>query len=119
MKSGIVLFAHGSRDRDWARPFNQLAETVRQEHDGPVMLAYLELMSPTLDEAIGAFARDGVTTARVVPVFLGQGGHVKEDLPKLAAAAQKKYGVTVRLDPPIGEQPDVIKAIAAAIARSK
>ena len=117
MKSGIVLFAHGSRDRDWARPFNQLAETVRKKHDGPVTLAYLELMSPTLDEAIRALARDGVSTVRVVPVFLGQGGHVKEDLPRLAAEAQKKYGVTVRLDPPIGEQPDIIEAIAAAITR--
>jgi len=118
LKSGIVLFAHGSRDRDWARPFEQLADTLRK--NGPVALAYLEFMSPPLEEAIGALARDGVTTIRVVPVFLGQGGHVKEDLPKLVAAAEKKHaGVTIRLEPAIGEQPSVIEAIAAAIARGK
>ena len=114
MSSGIVLFAHGSRDRDWARPFQQLAEILRTKHDGPVVVAYLELMSPTLDEAIAGL---GAKNIRVVPVFLGQGGHVKEDLPKLVAAAQKKHGVTIRLEPAIGEQPTVIEAIAAAIAR--
>ena len=119
MTYGIVLFAHGSRDRDWARPFNQLRDAVGSKHDGPVTVAYLEFMSPTLDAAIGALAREGITTVRVVPVFLGQGGHVKDDLPKLAAAAQKKYGVTIRLDPAIGEQPAIIEAIAAAVTRGQ
>jgi sirohydrochlorin cobaltochelatase len=114
---GIVLFAHGSRERDWARPFNQLADILRTKLGGPVVVAYLEAMPPTLEEAVAALARDGVDAIRVVPVFLGQGGHVKEDLPKLVASAQKKHGVTVRLDPAIGEQASVIEAIAAAIAR--
>ena len=118
MKSGIVLFAHGSRDRDWARPFRELAETLRKKLDGPVELAYLEFMEPTLEQAIAALARNGVKAIRVVPVFLGQGGHVKEDLPKLIAAALEKHGgVSIHLEPAIGEQPIVIEAIAAAIAR--
>ena len=115
MKSGIVLFAHGSRDSDWARPFEQLADRLRTKVDGPIVVAYLEFMSPTLDDAI---ARLGTNDVRVVPIFLGQGGHVKKDLPKLVAAAQKKHaGVTIRLEPAIGEQRVVIEAIAAAIAR--
>lgn len=119
MKSGIVLFAHGSRERDWARPFQQLADTLRKKVDGPVTVAYLEQMSPTLEEAIAGFARDAVKSIRVVPVFLGQGGHVKADLPKLVAAAQEKHGVSVSLEPAIGERSSVIDAIAAAIARGK
>ena len=113
MKPGIVLFAHGSRDRDWARPFRQLADTLRKS--GPVELAFLEFMQPSLEEAIASLARDGVQEIRVVPVFLGQGGHLKEDLPKLVAKAQRK-GLSIRLEPAIGEQPSVIEAIAAAIA---
>lgn len=114
MTSGIVLFAHGSRDRDWARPFQQLADTLRTKVDGPVVVAYLELMSPTLDEAIASL---GTNDVRVVPVFLGQGGHVKEDLPKLIADARKKHpGVKIRLEPAIGEQRAVIAAIATVIA---
>lgn len=117
--SGLILFAHGSRDAEWARPLKQLADTLRAKVDGPVVVAYLEQMAPTLDEAIAALAQDGVSAIRVVPVFLGQGGHVKDDLPKLAANARQKFPqVKIRLDTPIGEQKPVIDAIAAAIAAS-
>ena len=117
MKEGIVLFAHGSRDPEWARPFEQLAVTLSRKVGGPVKLAYLELMQPSLDQAIAALVSEGANTIRVVPVFLGQGGHVKEDLPKLLAAARKRHsGIEFSLDAPIGEQATVIEAIAAAIA---
>src|SRR5205085_9840654 len=85
LKQGIVLFAHGSRDPHWARPFEQLAAALAKKIDAPVSLAYLELMPPSLDQAIAALVKDGASTIRVVPVFLGPGGHVKEDLPRLLA----------------------------------
>ena len=118
LKSGIVLFAHGSRDRDWARPFRSLADTLRRKVDATVELAYLEFMEPTLEQAIGTLARDGVDAVRVVPVFLAHGAHLKTDLPRLAADAGKKFPhVKIDLEPAIGEQSIVIEAIAAAIAR--
>ena len=118
MSEGIVLFAHGSRDREWARPFEALAATLATKGKGPVALAYLELMQPPLDAAIAALVKQGATSIRVVPVFLGAGGHVKEDLPWLVARARTDHPkLTIHLDAPIGEQSPVIEAIAAAIAR--
>ena len=117
MKQGIVLFAHGSRDPQWARPFEQLAATLAKKADARVQLAYLELMQPSLDQAIAALVKDGADNIRVVPVFLGPGGHVREDLPKLLAAARGRHpAIVFSLDAPIGEQAAVIEAIAAAIA---
>ena len=117
MKAGIVLFAHGSRDRDWARPFEQLAASVSSRVDGPVRLAYLELMQPSLEDAIGTLVREGVTLIRVVPVFLGAGAHVKDDLPRQVASARAQHPkVVIELEASIGEQPALIEAIAAAIA---
>ena len=119
MSAGIVLFAHGSRDPEWARPFEQLAASVARTTQQPVALAYLELMRPPLDEAISALLKKGVTSIRVVPVFLGQGGHVKEDLPRLVSRARESHTqIAITLEPAIGEQPAVIDAIAAAITRS-
>ncbi|HUQ76118.1 MAG TPA: CbiX/SirB N-terminal domain-containing protein [Burkholderiales bacterium] len=118
MKDGIVLFAHGSRDPQWARPFEELAATLSLKTSAVVRVAYLELMQPTFADAITALAAEGITAVRVVPVFLGQGGHTKQDLPKLVAAARDRHpGIDISLDPPIGEQRSVIEAIAAAIAR--
>lgn len=116
MKSGIVLFAHGSRDREWARPFETLAATLAAKVKGPVALAYLESMQPALADAIATLVQQGATSIRVVPVFLGAGGHVKEDLPRLVARARALHPrLAIRLEAPIGEQRAVIEAIAAAI----
>lgn len=115
MKEGIVLFAHGSRDPEWSRPFERIAAQLSQ--DFLVRVAYLELMRPTLGEALASLAAAGAQCVRIVPVFLGQGGHVKEDLPRLlAAAGAAQPGLKLILEKPIGEQPQVIAAIAAAIS---
>ena len=116
MKDGIVLFAHGSRDASWARPFEEIASQLSREY--PVRLAYLEQMRPTLHEAIASLASDGVDSIRVVPLFLGAGGHVKEDLPRLVSAARAAHpGLQITLEDPIGERPEVIVAIADALRR--
>ena len=118
MKQGIVLFAHGSRDAAWARPFEALQALVADSlPDQEVRLAYLEHMKPSLGEALEALARAGVGSARVVPLFFGLGGHLRQDLPRLVADARKNIDIVI--DAPIGEQTSVIRAIAAAIASGK
>lgn len=115
MKEGIVLFAHGSRDPEWARPFESIASQLSTQF--LVRVAYLELMRPSLGEAVAALAAAGVKSIRVVPLFLGPGGHVKEDLPRLAAQAGGAHpDVKLILEKPIGEQPALLEAIATAIA---
>jgi sirohydrochlorin cobaltochelatase len=53
-----------------------------------------------------------------VPLFLGAGGHVKDDLPPLVSAARAAHpGLAITLEDPIGERPEVIVAIADALRR--
>jgi sirohydrochlorin cobaltochelatase len=113
LKQGLILFAHGSRDPRWARPFKRIAALLSKKF--LVRVAYLERMRPTLAEALGEFERKKVSSVRIVPLFLGAGGHVRKDIPRLVAAA--KPSVKVTIDPPIGEQAAVVKAIAAAISK--
>jgi len=69
-------------------------------------------------EANEAQIAEGATAIRVVPVFLGTGAHVAQDLPRLVERARTNHPrVAITLEPPIGEQPAVIDAIAAAIIR--
>lgn len=116
--SAIVLFAHGSRSGAWAEPFQALLSQVRAQASGQrVELAFLELMEPSLSACAAALYADGVRELRVVPVFLGMGGHLKEDLPRLVDSVRAGHpDLSVRVDPPIGEQNGVIGAIARAIA---
>jgi len=116
LTDGIVLFAHGSREPEWARPFERIAARLRTEF--LVELAYVERMKPTLEEAVASLASMGAKRVRIVPVFLGEGGHVREDLPKLAAAARARHpGVEIVLEQTIGERQEVTDAIAAVISK--
>jgi sirohydrochlorin cobaltochelatase len=115
LKEGIVLVAHGSRDPEWSRPFERIAASLAQRLPAvSVGLAYLE-HGPSLDETVTAMVAKGVASVRVVPLFLGPGGHVREDVPKLVADSARA-GVSITLEKPIGEQSKVIEAIASAIS---
>ncbi|MCC6194271.1 MAG: CbiX/SirB N-terminal domain-containing protein [Burkholderiales bacterium] len=103
--TGLILFVHGARDARWREPFDRLARKVEAARpDLAVTLAFLELMQPDLLTAAGALAARGCRSLRIVPVFLGQGGHVREDLPEAVNALRERYpGLEVELRIAIGE----------------
>ncbi len=112
--AGLILFAHGSRDPRWAEPFERLRTKIASRApDLPIVLAYLELMPPDLAAAVDELAKRGCTALTIVPLFFGQGSHVRDDLPRLAADVQRDHpGVAVRLARTIGESHSVLDAIA-------
>ena len=114
---GIVLFAHGARDPEWARPFEQLRDRVRASRpEYPIALAYLEAMSPTLEQAIDALCQEGASTIIVFPLFMAQGGHLKHDLPKILADIRgARPHVPIALETALGDMPEVLDAIAGWI----
>ncbi|MEY3296336.1 MAG: cobalamin [Pseudomonadota bacterium] len=116
MTHGLILFAHGARDPRWAAPFEAVAATVRAARPGlPVRLAFLEFMVPTLPEAGGALVAAGCSHLTVLPMFLGAGGHVRQDLPRLLDGLRAAHpGLQVVLQPAVGEIDSVVAAMAAA-----
>jgi sirohydrochlorin cobaltochelatase len=112
---GIVLFGHGARDARWAEPFARLAEKLRVAHGdaGPVSLAFLELMQPDLPGAIASQVAAGCATLTVVPVFFGQGGHVRRDLPAVLDVCRAAHpGVQISCASAVGEDDSVLDAVA-------
>jgi sirohydrochlorin cobaltochelatase len=109
----IILFAHGARDPAWAEPLRRMqAAILALDPTARVELAFLELMRPTLDEAVDALAEIGDIV--IVPAFIAAGSHLKRDLPQQAAAAMDRHRhLNIRIAPPIGDSPAVIAAIAA------
>jgi sirohydrochlorin cobaltochelatase len=114
VSSALVLFAHGARDPEWAEPFRAIAARVAASRkDLAVKLAFLELQSPSLTEAIAELAAAGHTTIHIAPLFMAQGGHLKKDVPALLAEIGKRQpALTIRLLPAIGEVPGLRDAIA-------
>ncbi|HLX03089.1 MAG TPA: CbiX/SirB N-terminal domain-containing protein [Trinickia sp.] len=112
---GIVLFGHGARDPRWAEPFERLAGKLRAAREataGPVSLAFLELMTPDLPTAIAEQVAGGCVEITVVPVFFGQGGHVRRDLPNVIDVCRAAHpGVEIRCAVAAGEDDAVLDAI--------
>jgi sirohydrochlorin cobaltochelatase len=117
--SALVLFAHGSRDPEWVRPFEFLRDTVRRQTPHlPVALAYLESATPDLNLCIRTLAADGVTAIRVLPLFLAMGRHLRSDIPALAARVKLDYpGLNIEFLPALGEAPEFVAALGAIASR--
>lgn len=112
---GIVLFAHGSRDPEWARPFESLRERVREVRpEYPIELAYLDFLKPTLEEAIRRVIERGASAITVYPMFMAAGGHLRQDLPRLVEAIRAEHPhVPIALETSVGEVPEILDVMAA------
>ena len=116
-KSGVILFAHGSRDPLWRLPIDAVAERMRaQKANLPVAVAFLELTEPDLPHTVELLMKQGVAHVRIVPMFLGVGRHAREDLPDLVRGLTQAYPqMSFELLPAIGEHP-AMTALMADIA---
>lgn len=112
-KTGILLLAHGSRDEQWRQPFLEIQNEVSHLHGGPVSLSFLEHMKPAFADCVIELANRGVTTIRVVPLFLATGGHIRSCVPQLVSQAQIAHPeLSFQTLPPLGESRALISAFA-------
>jgi len=114
VNKALVLFAHGARAASWAAPFERLRDlTQARTPDVAVSLAFLELMEPRLPERVAALTAEGITDITVVPVFLGQGGHVLRDLPLMVDQLRIDYPrATINVVEAAGENAAVLNALS-------
>jgi sirohydrochlorin cobaltochelatase len=116
MTQGLLLIAHGARDPRWALPFEDIARRIRAQRTHlAVELSFLEFMAPDLPAAGERLVLAGCTSIAVLPLFLGAGGHVRKDLPRLIdIVATRHPTVAISLAPAVGEIDSVVAAMANA-----
>ena len=109
----VILFGHGARDIRWREPFDRLLGLWREQHQSiAVELAFLEMMQPSLEEAVTSLEARGAIEIKVVPVFFGQGGHLRNDFPLLLEACKSNYPeIALSATPAVGEDLAVLQAI--------
>jgi sirohydrochlorin ferrochelatase len=99
MKTGILLFAHGSPVEEANRGVHDLAAKI--EAAGPysyVRAAFLDSTQPDLNTGVRQAAEAGLERLIIIPFFLTVGLHLRRDLPKLVAAAQEEHpGIQVNV----------------------
>lgn len=93
MKS-IILIAHGSRLKSSNHEAKQLVGNlaVKLSPKYPIVeVAFLELTSPSIADAIESCIQQGASEVCLMPYFLCAGNHVVRDIPSEVKPLQEKY----------------------------
>jgi sirohydrochlorin ferrochelatase len=99
VKTGIIIFAHGSRIESANEAVRSVAsDMARQGGFDLVETAFLDLAQPNLSEAVSRLASQGASRILVIPYFLTLGTHLQRDLPRIineAASGNKEVEITM------------------------
>lgn len=115
----LLLLAHGSRQPEWAWPFEAVRDRLRQTHpELAVDLAFLEFMQPSLRQALMDAGEHGYAQVQIAPLFLGSGGHLQRDIPQVAQTVLAHYpALNIDIAAAAGGQAEVIEALTRYAAR--
>jgi len=105
----LLLIAHGSRRQASNDEVVALSEAIAEEmkDEYPVVRAgFLEIVQPSITEAIDSCVQLGATEVFVVPFFLSKGRHVFEDVPGEVNKAREIHGqISIIITPHVGASP--------------
>jgi len=96
---GILVLGHGSR-----LPYNKeivdgVAQILANDHpDAIVHAAFMNMSPPTVKEGIESFADTDVDRIVVSPIFLAQGVHTIEDIPRILGLPEGQTKKTISLN---------------------
>jgi sirohydrochlorin cobaltochelatase len=106
---GVVVVGHGTADPVGAAETRRTAALVAAMLPGvAVELGFLELVAPSIEDAVAALAARGRGAVVAAPVLLFRAGHARRDVPEALAAAAARRGLPVRQAEPLGCHPAVV-----------
>jgi sirohydrochlorin ferrochelatase len=110
--TGIAVFGHGSSVASANDSVRAVARHAAREGGWALYeTAFLEA-DPRLEEAVANLVREGATEILVLPYFLTLGIHLQRDLPRLAADLAVKFGIPIRIAPPLDGHPTLSRVLA-------
>ena len=106
---GVLVVGHGTADPVGAAETRAVAEALAALLPGvPVELGFLEVIRPSIDDALHRLADRGCTEVVAAPLLLFAAGHAKRDVPEALVAAATATGQRVVQAEPLGCHADVV-----------
>ncbi|ENQ3077993.1 sirohydrochlorin chelatase [Bacillus cereus] len=114
---GIVYIGHGSRLQEGNEQFIHFVQSVIKERSECIQkIGFLELTTPTVQDAITEAILDGATEVLLVPVLLFAAAHYKRDVPFEIDRMKKRYPhITFSVVPPFSTHPLMIDLVIKRI----
>lgn len=116
----LVIAGHGTRVQAGADAATALVTRVRELLPGVrVEAGFVELTPPTIDAALNMVLADA-SAAVVVPLMVGSGGHVRDDIPEAIERSQGNHpDATVVYTRHLGSPKPLLDAVHARIAAAR
>lgn len=116
MNSAILLIGHGSRDDDAVQEFYQLAQGLRKRiPQHTISTAFLELVTPTIEDSIQQLIEQGITNIQVLPGMLMAGAHAQTDIPAELARQRQKHNIAIAYGAELGLDNNMLLAARSRI----
>jgi len=116
----LIVIAHGSTKSEWRDSVEGLIASVQNDSGGDaVRLAYMDHGPPTLEDVLTEAVEKGITTIRILPLFLTDEGHVTRDIgPMVEDVCARSGPIDVELLPAVGQHPLFRELLLAIISQS-
>ena len=120
-KTGIIVFAHGSRRNDGNDALIQFTAQLRSRLGSELIEpAFMELGQPTIPDAIRKLVRQGCNHIFGYALFLVPGAHLQEDIPALFTATLKELpDITWEISPPLLADPRLLDFVTDCLKAGK
>lgn len=81
---GILVVAHGSRAKETEATLEKVLNMAKKKISNEIIeYAYMEFSEKTISTAVKSLIEQGVSEIKIVPYFLFDGIHLKEDIPNM------------------------------------
>lgn len=107
MRTGFIIFAHGSRIESANDAVRSVARQMAQAGGYDLVdVAFLDCSAPDLATTVGRLVQRGADRIVVIPYFLTLGRHAAEDLPRIAEEASRVHeNVRIEITAPMEGHP--------------
>jgi len=92
--NALIFLAHGSRREKSNQEVIDLVDSIRPQLGARfdrIDAAFLELVQPSLPDAIDDALRQGAQLVTIFPYFLNSGNHVDKDIPAIVYQFKERY----------------------------
>ena len=102
---GVLIVGHGSRRKETELTLESVvAMTKNKLSETPMEIAYMEFSERTIPAGLDSLITQGVDEIAVVPYFLYDGIHIREDIPEVLEEYRSVHpNVKIKMGRPLGE----------------
>jgi sirohydrochlorin cobaltochelatase len=105
----VVVVGHGTADPVGAEETRKIAALAAEMlPDVAVELGFLEVIGPSIGDALERLAERGCTEVVAAPLLLFTAGHARKDVPEAVREGAARAGLVVRQSDALGCHPDIL-----------